>query len=118
MTNFLTFEHICESWSKFYIGTVLVKCQLRVKQRPCLTLKTKIEHKISTNWNKKRCWARSQQLWKYTTTTKSWINEKLQKKWKHCNKLMKGLQWTNEDNEDKFKDNVNDVWIDESTVMS
>jgi hypothetical protein len=31
---------------------------------------------------------------------------------------MKGLQWTNEDNEDKFKDNVNDVWIDESTVMS
>jgi hypothetical protein len=31
---------------------------------------------------------------------------------------MKGLQWTNEDNEDKFEDNVNDVWIDESIVMS
>jgi hypothetical protein len=40
---------------------------------------------------------------------------KVTKRWKHCNKLMKGLQWTNED---KFEDNVNDVWIDESIVVS
>jgi hypothetical protein len=96
LTNFLTFEHICESWFNFCIGIVLVKCQLRVKQRPCLTLKTKMEHDILTNWNKRWCWVRSKQLWKCITTTKSWINEKLQRDesiatswWRDYNEQMK-----------------------------
>jgi hypothetical protein len=50
--------------------------------------------------------------WKYITTTKSWINEKLQKDESIA------TSWWRHYNEDKFEDNVNDVWIDENIVVS
>jgi hypothetical protein len=63
-------------------------------------------------------WIRSKQLWKYITTTKGWINEKLQKDESIATSWWRALQWTNEDNENRFEDNVNDVWIDENIVVS